>query len=145
MFSIILPVYNGAKFIDNAIETIFAQDFDNWELIIVNDGSTDGTIDVLQKYKGNPKVHICSQKNQGVSAARNTGIGYSQYPYLAFLDADDVWKKNHLSTLYEMILMYPKAGMYCTFTEAHTADGHIINECSFFKGKEEIVYLEDFF
>ncbi len=145
MFSVVIPVYNGEKFIENAIESVFAQDFDKWEIIIVDDGSADRTLDVLEKHKNNSKIHIYSQENQGVSAARNNGINHSQYPYIAFLDADDVWKENHLSTLNEMITLYPKAGMYCTFTESHTVDGHIIDECNFFKDKEEIICLEDFF
>ena len=73
MFSVIIPVYNGAKFIDNAIKSVFSQTNSDWELIVVNDGSKDNTEDVLKKYTDNDKICIINQENGGVSVARNTG------------------------------------------------------------------------
>ena len=145
MFSVIMPVYNGEKFIDDAIHSVCAQTYDNWELIIVNDGSKDNTADVLKKYEINSQIKIIHQENGGVSVARNTAISASKGEYIVFLDADDVWHKNHLEVMNELITEYPDAGLYATFTRTELVNGGIIEECNFFKDKPDVVYLEDFF
>ena len=145
MFSVIMPVYNGEKFIDDAINSVCAQTYDNWELIIVNDGSKDNTADVLKKYEINSQIKIIHQENGGVSVARNTAISASKGEYIVFLDADDVWHTNHLEVMNELITEYPDAGLYATFTRTELVNGGIIEECNFFKNKPDVVYLEDFF
>ena len=145
MFSVIMPVYNGEKFIDDAINSVCAQTYDNWELIIVNDGSKDNTADVLKKYEINSQIKIIHKENGGVSVARNTAISASKGEYIVFLDADDVWHTNHLEVMNELITEYPDAGLYATFTRTELINGGIIEECKFFKDKPDVVYLEDFF
>ena len=145
MFSVIMPVYNGEKFIDDAINSVCAQTYDNWELIIVNDGSKDNTADVLKKYETNSQIKIIHKENGGVSVARNTAISASKGEYIVFLDADDVWHTNHLEVMNELITEYPDAGLYATFTRTELVNGGIIEECNFFKDKPDVVYLEDFF
>ena len=145
MFSVIMPVYNGEKFIEDAVNSVCAQTYDNWELIIVNDGSKDNTADVLKKYEINSQIKIIHQENGGVSVARNTAISASQGEYIVFLDADDVWHSNHLEVMNELITEYPDAGLYATFTRTELVNGGIIEECDFFKDKPDVVYLEDFF
>ena len=145
MFSVIMPVYNGEKFIDDAIHSVCAQTYDNWELIIVNDGSKDNTADVLKKYEINSQIKIIHQENGGVSVARNTAISASKGEYIVFLDADDVWHSNHLEVMNELITEYPDAGLYATFTRTELVNGGVIEECNFFKDKPDVVYLEDFF
>ena len=145
MFSIIIPVYNGERFIGGAIDSVLAQSVTDWELIVVNDGSTDGTSQVLRKYADDGRIHVVTQKNAGVSAARNRGIAQASGSHLAFLDADDVWHPNHLEVMRELIDAYPDAGLYGTFTRTKLVNGKEITECAFFKGREETVYLEDFF
>lgn len=145
MFSVIIPVYNGAKFIDNAIAGVFSQSVSDWEIIVVNDGSTDETASVLKKYEGNEKVIIINQENGGVSVARNTGFKASKGEYIAFLDADDVWHNNHLEVMSDLISKYPDAGLYCTFTRTELVNGEVIDKAQFFEGKENTLYLEDFF
>ena len=145
MFSVIMPVYNGEKFIDDAIHSVCAQTYDNWELIIVNDGSKDNTADVLKKYETNSQIKIIHKENGGVSVARNTAISASKGEYIVFLDADDVWHSNHLEVMNELITEYPDAGLYATFTRTELVNGGIIEECKFFKDKPDVVYLEDFF
>ncbi|MBN2391115.1 MAG: glycosyltransferase family 2 protein [Anaerolineae bacterium] len=86
--SVVIPCYNHAHYVCFAIESILAQTFGNWEAIIVDDGSTDDTPAVVAQFT-DPRVRYIRQENQGLSAARNTGIGASQGKYLAFLDADD--------------------------------------------------------
>lgn len=145
MFSVIIPVYNGENFIDKAINSVFAQTNSDWELIIVNDGSSDNTESVLQKYKDNDKIKVITQPNSGVSVARNTGVRNSNGEYIAFLDADDVWHENHLEVAKNLSDKYPDAGMIATFTRVELVNGQIISECSYFGDKTDEVYLEDFF
>ena len=111
MFSVILPVYNGERYIDDAVESALKQRERDWELIIINDGSTDGTGRALEKYKSLPQIKIIAQKNLGVSAARNRGIAASSGDYIAFLDADDVWSEDHLEVMRDMIEKYPDGGL----------------------------------
>ena len=132
MFSVIMPVYNGEKFIDDAIHSVCAQTYDNWELIIVNDGSKDNTADVLKKYEINSQIKIIHKENGGVSVARNTAISASKGEYIVFLDADDVWHSNHLEVMNELITEYPDAGLYATFTRTELVNGGIIEECKFY-------------
>ena len=145
MFSIIIPVYNGAKFIDNAIESVLSQTNSDWELIVVNDGSKDATMSVLEKYAGNDKIRIINKENAGVSVARNTGFEASTGEYIAFLDADDVWHNNHLEVMAELISKYPTAGLYGTFTRTELVNGEVIEKAEYFGDRKEAVFLEDFF
>ena len=145
MFSVIMPVYNGEKFIDDAVNSVCAQTYDNWELIRVNDGSKDNTAEVLKKYEANSQIKVLHKDNEGVSVARNTAISASQGDYIVFLDADDIWHKNHLEVMNELITGYPDAGLYGTYTRTELVNGDIMEECNFFKDKPNEVYLEDFF
>ena len=89
--SIILPVYNVSKYLNRCLESIISQNTNiTYEIICVNDGSTDNSLEILKKYsKIDKRIKIISQKNQGLSAARNTGINESQGKYLMFVDSDD--------------------------------------------------------
>ena len=100
-FSIILPTYNRGYCIGDAIETILYQTFKDYEIIVVDDGSTDDTEMILRKYRD--KIKYIKQKNQGVSRARNVGIEASNGKYIAFLDSDDLWSKTHLEEHYNVL------------------------------------------
>ncbi|MGQ9784098.1 MAG: glycosyltransferase family 2 protein [Armatimonadota bacterium] len=107
--SIIIPVYNGAAFIGEAVESALAQDYNNIEVVVVNDGSTDDTETVLKPYMGN--IIYVKQENAGLSAARNRGILSSSGEYLAFLDADDILLPHMVSTLLPPLLADPSCGL----------------------------------
>lgn len=94
-FSIIIPTYNRANMIGKAIDSILAQTYTNWELIIVDDGSTDNTKDVVQAYNDN-RINYFYQENKGRSAARNYGIDMSEGDYISFLDDDDCYLPDFL-------------------------------------------------
>ena len=94
LVSVIIPAYNCSKFINIAIDSVLEQTYKNYELIVVDDGSTDNTADIVSKY--NDKLKYILQDNGGVSKARNTGINNSNGSYIALLDADDVWEKDKL-------------------------------------------------
>lgn len=145
MFSVILPVYNGGAFIDDAIASVIRQKEKDWELIVIDDGSKDDTGEKLAAYENTPGIRVIRQENAGVSAARNRGIEEAKERYLAFLDADDVWCEDHLAVMKELIGKYPDAGLYGTFTKAELVNGKTIDSCAFFDGKPDDVLLDDFF
>lgn len=103
--SIILPTYNRAKFLPEAFEAIRTQDWTDWELIVVDDGSTDNTRDLVPELtRGWPQpVRYVYQENQGPAAARNRGIEESKSSYLAFFDSDDLWLPHHLEQCVEAL------------------------------------------
>lgn len=96
--SIITPVYNGEKYIEETIICVQNQTYKNWEMIIIDDCSTDSTKDIVNNYviKDDRISYICLDKNSGVSAARNKGIRKAKGKYVAFLDSDDIWDKRKL-------------------------------------------------
>lgn len=115
-FSIIIPLYNKASYVENALQSVFAQTFKDWELIVVDDGSTDDSLEVVKRFADSQvrQFSILSQKNAGVSTARNNGVAASHGDYLCFLDADDWWSPDFLLEMHEFILSYPDAGIYGT-------------------------------
>lgn len=113
-FSIIIPLYNKEKYIQRAVDSVLNQTYQNFELIIVDDGSTDGSLSAIKNYTGNPKIRIISQNNKGACSARNTGINSAMYKYIIFLDADDAWMENFLKEICNLINQYPDCGIYAT-------------------------------
>ena len=101
-FSIILPTYNRDKLISKAIQSVINQTFANWELIIVDDGSTDNTRNTIETFD-DKRIKYLYQENQERSIARNTGINNSNGQYICFLDSDDYYLENHLQSLYDEI------------------------------------------
>jgi glycosyltransferase involved in cell wall biosynthesis len=113
MFSIIIPLYNKETYIQKAIDSILNQGFRQYEIIVVDDGSTDNSYNALLKSGIKKTDHtIIQQKNAGVSTARNSGAKLAKYPYLAFLDADDWWHEDYLSEMADLIKSYPDAGLF---------------------------------
>jgi len=100
LISIIMPAFNAQKTIAESVTSVLAQDYLEWELIIINDCSVDQTKDIAQEFViSDPRVKLLTlEKNVGIAKARNTGIQHATGRYLAFLDSDDVWKPNKLST-----------------------------------------------
>lgn len=99
-FSIIVPVYNASEFLENCLKSILSQTFKDFEVICINDGSTDNSLEILEKYaKKDNRIKIFSQNNLGVSAARNLGIDVAKGEYILFCDADDKYKTNLCSVV----------------------------------------------
>jgi len=96
LISIVMPVYNGELHIQNAIESVLNQTYENWELLIINDGSTDNTLGKVQLFS-DERIRIYTQTNKGVSFARNVGLSKIKGEFLCFLDADDTMPKNSLA------------------------------------------------
>ncbi len=104
--SVVIPAYNYAHYLPLTLDSILKQDYPNFEIVVVDDGSTDNTAEVVARY-GN-KVRYVHQKNAGLSAARNTGIRHAKFDYLAFIDADDEWRPTMISRIVEAFSRLPE-------------------------------------
>jgi len=113
MFSVVIPLYNKENSIISTINSVLNQTYDNFEVIIVNDGSTDNSLKVVQSIKTD-RIQIINKKNSGVSSARNTGITYSNGLFIAFLDADDIWLPEYLCEIKTLIDKYYKCYIFGT-------------------------------
>jgi glycosyltransferase involved in cell wall biosynthesis len=125
-FSVIIPLYNKENFIENTLKSVFEQTFEDYEILIVEDCSTDNS---LNKVSGliTSKVRIIKhEKNKGLSASRNTGIANANSEYIAFLDADDIWKSTFLQELKLLIGTYPEAKLFGTNYEEKYSKNNII-------------------
>lgn len=107
MITVVIPLYNKEKQIARTLRSVLAQTYHDFEVVIVNDGSTDGSAEEVKKFT-DPRIRLISQENGGVSAARNRGIEEARGEYVAFLDADDEWKEGHLANLQDLITHYPQ-------------------------------------
>lgn len=114
--SVVIPLYNKASHIVGTIESVIKQSYAPYEILVVDDGSADGSAELVESHFGD-RVRLIRQENQGVSAARNTGIALAESPYVAFLDADDAWYTNHIATLVDLIAQFPNQGLYSTSYE----------------------------
>lgn len=113
-----MPLYNKAPYVRKAVESVVGQTYRDWELIVVDDGSTDGGGDIVTAITG-PRIRLVRQENAGVSAARNRGVALSgdasfRSPYICFLDADDWWEPTFLEEMAALIERHPDAGIYGT-------------------------------
>ncbi len=109
--SVIIPVFNDERFIGAAIESVQRQQFRPLEIIVIDDGSTDGTKDAVDRSSGPVPVSYHYQKNQGPGVARNLGVSRAQGDWIAFLDADDIWYPQKLAVQLEQIEVHPEAGL----------------------------------
>ncbi|WP_299118672.1 glycosyltransferase family 2 protein [uncultured Winogradskyella sp.] len=112
-FSVVISVYNKSHFVAQTLDSILNQDFTDFEVIIVDDGSTDNSLEVLNSFTDD-KISIYPTKNQGVSAARNFGMHKAKANFIALSDGDDIWLTNHLSELKRLIESFPNCGIYAS-------------------------------
>lgn len=115
MFSVVIPLYNKEAYILSTVESVLAQNFLDFELLIVDDGSVDGSLLALEGID-DCRVRIILQSNQGVGAARNRGMFEAKYDWIAFIDADDLWSAGHLSELHALTKLSSSLGMVSTRT-----------------------------
>jgi len=113
MFSVVIPAYNAEKYIKRSVISVLNQTANFNELIVVNDGSTDRTLDILSEIN-DPRLKILSHENQGVSITRNRGAKEASSRWISFLDADDEWFPYHLQTLHELIEVNSTSGLVAT-------------------------------
>jgi glycosyltransferase involved in cell wall biosynthesis len=107
--SVITPVFNAEPYIGAAIESVLGQSVGDWELLVIDDGSTDATPDVVREYAGDPRLRVVRREHRGLSAARNEGVSRAMGRLLAFLDADDLWSPEYLERMVSMLDRRPEA------------------------------------
>ena len=121
LFSVIIPLYNKMDTIERTVRSVWAQDCQDYELIIVNDGSTDNSLDVVQKLSKERPMVVIDKANGGVSSARNAGAKVSTGKYIALLDGDDVWRPSHLRNIEKAITLHPTIQFFGAGYERHSA------------------------
>jgi glycosyltransferase involved in cell wall biosynthesis len=126
--SVIVPVYNKSSYICRTLESVCAQSFKNFEIVVVDDGSTDGSDQIISEFR-DPRMRSVRQENRGQSVATNAAIRLAKGELLAFLDGDDEWHPDHLADLMELRGKYPDAGILATGYERWHSRGLRVQVC----------------
>lgn len=141
-FSVVIPAYNKAELIGEAIESVLTQTVKDFEIVVVNDGSSDDLDSVIEKYTG---IKYIKQPNGGVSVARNTGIEASNGEFICFLDADDKWLPNHLEIISKMMEKYPEEHYFVTSHINTYPDGKTTGSSDCMDGFEDDFVCDNLF
>lgn len=145
MISVVIPLYNKETSIKRTITSVLNQTYKNFELIIVNDGSSDNGPKIVSEIATHDsRIRLINQENQGVSVARNRGVKESRYPYIAFLDGDDEWISLYLQSIINVIKKYPEAGMICSAGLVTCDDNIYFREVKKYRNKDCVInYFEN--
>lgn len=143
-FSVVIPLYNKKEFIGSTLNSVLEQSFKDFEIIIINDGSNDGSLEEVKKTHDD-RITIYTQLNSGVSSARNLGIDKATSNYIALLDADDYWKPNHLQELYKSIKEFPKGALFCNAYELKLSKSHTIKAIYNIEKNDKATIVKDYF
>ena len=139
-----MPLYNKEQYVFNTIQSVLNQKYEAFELIIVDDGSTDSSGEIVQSIKDR-RIRYFKQKNQGVSVARNYGIRQAKYDYIAFLDSDDLWLSDFLETMNKLIEKYPDAGAYgCAYLHEEVKE-NTLYKAELLPKQNEDKYINNYF
>jgi glycosyltransferase involved in cell wall biosynthesis len=142
--SVVIPVFNKGFILNKTLNSVLQQTFTNYEIILVNDGSTDNSLEVLSKFEDS-KIQVYSQKNKGAAAARNLGVEKSTGKLIAFLDADDYWFPNHLEELIKLTKQFPNCGAYCSRYQIKNTKNSVINPVFKDISEDYIGIVENYF
>jgi len=143
--SVIVPLYNKGPFVERAIRSVLNQTINEFEIIVVEGGSSDNSLEVVQAFT-DPRLSIIQQVEKGVSAARNEGVQIAKSDFLAFLDADDEWMPDFLETVLRLRHAYPEAGVYFTaIMEKCLDNSEEYQNYSFMPGKGWEGVIENYF
>jgi len=143
-FSVIIPLYNKDNYIKDALNSVISQSFSDFEVIIINDGSTDKSLINASEIEDN-RVIIINQSNAGAPTARNNGISLAKSKYIALLDADDYWHQNHLLELKKLIEIFPGAGLFCNNYQIYYTQDTVRPANFNFDFKNDCLRVDDFF
>jgi len=146
LISIVLPTYNRRGVIERAINSVARQSYHNWELIIIDDGSTDGTDELIKRYRGKDNIKYLKQINRGVSVSRNKGISLSKGGYVAFIDSDDEWMEGKLASQLDFFNHHDEIALVFSNATLIRPDGTIASKPEIIKhNHDEIFGLENVF
>ncbi len=141
LITVIIPVFNGEKYIKRAIQSVFNQTLDDFECLIIDDGSTDNTAEII-KHCGRDIQYIY-QKNSGVAVARNTGISLAKGKFIAFLDADDIWVPSKLENQLKLFKKNPDLTLvYTKFKVTHSSLNEFVSKPLVYDEKQTVIYNE---
>ena len=141
MKSVVIPLYNKEGQIAHTLQSVFEQTFQDFEIVVVDDGSTDNSVEEVERFDDS-RIRLIHQTNAGVSAARNRGIEEARGELIAFLDADDEWKPEYLATQYGLYQKYPECSVYACNYEFRDSKGNVtptIIRKSPFEGEDGIL------
>jgi glycosyltransferase involved in cell wall biosynthesis len=130
LVSVVVPTYNRAALLDQAISSVLRQDYRRWELLVIDDGSTDDTAAVLQSYAHEPRIRSFSQPNSGQAVARNRGIQKARGEFVAFLDSDNLWLPHKLGIQMAYLAAHPEVDVLYGDTEIIDIDGRVLPRAS---------------
>ena len=122
MISVVIPLYNKEKQVARTLRSVLGQSFGDFEIVVVDDGSTDGSVSVVRSFDDR-RIRIIGQSNDGVAAARNRGIAEARHDMIAFIDADDEWKPGYLQAQYDLMQAYPGCSVFVTAYEFRKLSG----------------------
>lgn len=143
-FSVVIPLFNKEDHIKNTLDSVLNQSFTDFEVIIVDDGSTDKSFSVIRSIT-DKRIQLYQQQNQGAAHARNYGIAQSKSNYIALLDADDFWQPNHLEELRKSIDKFPDADLFCNAYTLKLKNNFTHNASYNLTLTDEIILIEDYF
>ena len=145
LISVVIPLYNKQDYISDTIQSVLRQTYQNFEIIVIDDGSTDKSSAIVESINDN-RIRLFKQPNAGVSTARNTGIAKSRGEWIAFIDADDEWESEYLKHQIELIETFPQCSVYATNYTFKFIDGvtsnTVVNKLEF---EEECGELINYF
>jgi glycosyltransferase involved in cell wall biosynthesis len=145
VFSVVIPLYNKEQDIAYTLDAVLKQDFEDFEVVVVDDGSTDGSLKVVQQIV-DKRLKIFSKQNQGVGPTRNFGIQKARGELIAFLDGDDLWLPHHLSDIYRLQKNYPEARWFCTaYTKRFNKKLNVALESPIMKNDPWSGVVDDYF
>lgn len=147
LISVIIPMYNSKDYIEETLQSVLDQTYRNFEIIVIDDGSTDGSGDIVKKMQDKHKnIYYIYQCNSGVSTARNVGLKFAKGEYIAFLDSDDLWLREKLEKQIKRLLDTGYDACYCgTIDYFEDRNIYIKEKISFYNGKVLIPFLKDKF
>lgn len=145
-FSVVIPLYNKEAYVAKTLNSVLNQTYQNFEVVIVNDCSTDNSVDVVQAIHDHRIKIIEHTGNKGLSASRNTGINAATHPYIAFLDADDYWDSTYLETICSIVKEYPNESVFATHYRNNFNGKFFIPKSNLpISSKEKTFLVRDFF
>jgi glycosyltransferase involved in cell wall biosynthesis len=137
--SVVIPLYNKSEFVERCVASIRAQTLADFEVVVVDDGSTDDGLEVFRRAcDGDPRFHLVQQPNGGVSKARNTGVEHARAGVIAFLDADDEWMPGYLEAIADLARGHPDAPLLATAYRIHQGATHVHGRESLFGGVSSV-------
>lgn len=142
LISVIIPLYNKEKFIAKTLQSVLSQTFSDFEVLVIDDGSTDKSVAIVKEFT-DERIRLISKENQGVSATRNLGIEKSSGKFIVFLDADDIWKNDFLETTYSITNNYPDQKVFSLAIEIEI--GNRVFPAEYSISKEKNIQIVNYF